>query len=249
VQLDAIRARLAREVGGWRVLVPIVCLGAGFLFATTARDSGAAPLRTAGTAGLAGLVRLAEDRVQAADQQVARLQAQVTRATAAAGRVNGAVAAAQRRVTPMLAPAGLTAVRGPGVQVVLDDAPSAPAGVDPNQVVVHQSDIQAVVNALWAGGAEAMSINGQRLIPTSAVHCVGPTLLLNGEVFSPPFRVAAIGEARTMQARLDASPGVRLFEQAASYYGLGYTVEDVDRLDLPAYTGPITLTYARASGR
>jgi uncharacterized protein YlxW (UPF0749 family) len=109
---------------------------------------------------------------------------------------------------------------------------------------VHQSDIQAVVNALWAGGAEAMSINGQRIVATSAVHCVGPTLLLNGDVFSPPFRVAAIGPAGTMQARLDASPGVRLYKQAASYYGLGYTVEAVDRVDLPAYSGPITLAYA-----
>jgi uncharacterized protein YlxW (UPF0749 family) len=93
-----------------------------------------------------------------------------------------------------------------------------------------------------------MAINGQRIIATSAVHCVGPTLLLNGEVYSPPFRVAVIGPAGRMQARLDASPGVQLFKQAASYYGLGYTVETVDRLDLPAYTGPITLSYARASG-
>jgi uncharacterized protein YlxW (UPF0749 family) len=158
--------------------------------------------------------------------------------------VDSSVAATQRSVAPLLAPGGLTAVHGPGLEVVLDDAPSAPAGVDPNQVVVHQSDIQAVVNALWAGGAEAMSINGQRIVATSAVHCVGPTLLLNGDVFSPPFRVAAIGPAGTMQARLDASPGVRLYKQAASYYGLGYTVEAVDRVDLPAYSGPITLAYA-----
>ena len=81
------------------------------------------------------------------------------------------------------------------------------------------------MNALWAGGAEAMTIAGQRVIATSAVRCVGNTLLLNGEVFSPPFRVAAIGPSRTMTAALDQSPGVKLFEQAAGYYGLGYTVE------------------------
>jgi uncharacterized protein YlxW (UPF0749 family) len=138
-------------------------------------------------------------------------------------------------------------VQGPGIEVVLDDATSSSlnAGVDPNQLVVHQSDLQAVVNALWAGGAEAMTIAGQRVIATSAVQCVGNTLLLNGEVYSPPFRVAAIGPYRTMKQRLDSSPGVKLFVQAASYYGLGYTVESVDRLDLPPYVGSVGLNYAR----
>jgi uncharacterized protein YlxW (UPF0749 family) len=132
---------------------------------------------------------------------------------------------------------------------VLNDASDSDqnAGVDPNQLVVHQSDLQAVVNALWAGGAEAMTIAGQRVIATSAVRCVGNTLLLNGEVYSPPFRVAAIGPYRTMQSALNASPGVKLFEQAAGYYGLGYTTESQSTLHLPAYTGSIALAYAQAT--
>ncbi len=158
------------------------------------------------------------------------------------------MAAAQAKVTPLLVPGGLTALHGPGLEVVLDDAPGAPPGVDvdPNQLVVHQSDLQAVVNAMWAGGAEAMSIAGQRVIATSAVRCVGNTLLLNGEVFSPPFRVAAIGPSATMLQRLAASPGVKLFREAAGYYGLGYTVALQDRVEVPAYTAPITLNYARS---
>ena len=130
----------------------------------------------------------------------------------------------------------------------MDETPesSSTVGVDPNQLVVHQSDLQAVVNALWAGGAEAMMVAGQRIIATSAVRCVGNTLLLNGEVFSPPFQVAAIGPYRRMNTSLNASPGVRLFKEAASYYGLGYTVETNDALTLPAYKGPTGLAYARA---
>jgi uncharacterized protein YlxW (UPF0749 family) len=151
-------------------------------------------------------------------------------------------------VTPLKAPAGLTPVTGPGIVVVLDDAPESAdsAGVDPNQLVVHQSDLQAVVNAVWAGGAEAMSIAGERVIATSAVRCVGNTLLLNGEVYSPPFRVAAIGPSATMQRKLSSSPGVKLFREAAGYYGLGYTVSTVSSLDLPAYRGSVTLSYAHA---
>jgi uncharacterized protein YlxW (UPF0749 family) len=84
------------------------------------------------------------------------------------------------------------------------------------------------------------------VIATSAVRCVGNTLLLNGEVFSPPFRVAAIGPSATMLQRLAASPGVKLFREAAGYYGLGYTVALQDRVEVPAYTAPITLNYARS---
>ncbi|HEY7010940.1 MAG TPA: DUF881 domain-containing protein [Jatrophihabitantaceae bacterium] len=232
----------------WRVLVPVVCLVAGFGFAASARDSQGTDLRPPGTSDLRDLVHTAESRVRAADTQLAQLQDRVRAATARAGKSDAAVAQQQAAAEPLRAPGGLTAVHGPGITVVLDDAPSsaATAGVDPNQLVVHQSDLQAVVNALWAGGAEAMSIAGQRVIATSAVRCVGNTLLLNGEVFSPPFRVAAIGPSRTMTTALGASRGVKLFEQAAEYYGLGYTVEVSGDVGVPAYSGPLGLVYAHA---
>jgi uncharacterized protein YlxW (UPF0749 family) len=232
----------------WRVLVPVVCLVAGFGFAASARDSRGTDLRPPGTANLLDLVRSAERTVRTQDAQVAQLQREVGAVTRLAGRSDSAVAAVQARTAPLREPGGLTALYGPGLVVVLDDAPdsAANAGVDPNQLVVHQSDLQAVVNALWAGGAEAMSVAGQRVIATSAVRCVGNTLLLNGEVFSPPFRVAAIGPSRTMSAALDASRGVGYFEQAASYYGLRYTVETTE-VDVPAYDGSIRLQYAKAA--
>lgn len=235
----------------WRVLVPVVCLVAGFGFAVSARDSQGTDLRPPGTANLRDLVRQAETQVRAEDDQVATLQRLVTAATKRAGSRNAAVRSAQDAAAPLRVPGGLTPMHGPGLVVVLDDAPQTAANsdVDPNQLVVHQSDLQAVVNALWAGGAEAMSVAGQRLIATSAVRCVGNTLLLNGEVFSPPFRVAAIGPSRTMTAALDASPGVRLFRQAAGYYGLGYTVAGDDDVAVPAYPGTIGLEYAHAGIR
>jgi uncharacterized protein YlxW (UPF0749 family) len=230
----------------WRALVPVVCLLAGLGFAVSARESGGQQLRVPVDTSLADTVQAAEDRVHRLDRQVRELQAATDRTAGQAGRSNSAVARAQAAVTPLLAPAGLTAVHGPGVEVILDDAPGQPAGVqvDPNQLVVHQSDLQAVVNALWAGGAEAMSVAGQRVIATSAVRCVGNTLLLNGEVFSPPFRVAAIGPSATMLKKLSASPGVTLFREAAGYYGLGYTVSTESRVDLPAYSGSVALSYA-----
>ncbi len=240
--------RVARARSVWTVLVPVVLLLAGFGFATSAHVSRGTSLRAPGTENLADLVRSAEAKVKQSERQVTGLQQQVSAAAAVAGSGDKRVAAAQRAVAPLLEPAGLTAVHGPGITVILDDAPSSAetAGVDPNQLVVHQSDLQAVVNALWAAGADAMSIAGQRVIATSAVRCVGNTLLLNGDVFSPPFRVSAIGPYQRMQDALNASPGVRLFQQAADYYGLGYTAESESDLRLPAYSGSISLEYARA---
>jgi uncharacterized protein YlxW (UPF0749 family) len=228
------------------VLVPLVCLVAGFGFAVSAHESRGTNLRPASTNNLAGLVHSAEGDVRSAEQQLEDLQARVSAATKDVGASNSDVAAAQAQAAALADAGGRTAVSGPGITVVLDDAPNdaANADVDPNQLVVHQSDLQAVVNALWAGGAEAMSIAGQRVIATSAVRCVGNTLLLNGDVYSPPFRVAAIGPYRTMQEALTRSPGVKLFEEAASFYGLRYTAASEDRVDLPAFKGPIGLAYA-----
>jgi uncharacterized protein YlxW (UPF0749 family) len=245
----AIAPTPGRSASLWRVLVPIICLLAGFGFAVSARTARGTDLRAPGTANLVDLVRQAEQEVHTADARVLALQAEVNADTATAARSNTAVAAAQHAGAPLRVPFGLTAVSGPGLVVVLDDAaPSAAnAGVDQNQLLVHQSDLQAVVNALWAGGAEAMSIAGQRVVPTSAVRCVGPTLLLNGEVFSPPYRVEAIGPSGAMQNALSASRGVGEFVQAAEYYGLGYTVGAEPALHLPAYRGTLTLSYAHVA--
>jgi len=114
--------------------------------------------------------------------------------------------------------------------------------------VVHQQDVQAVVNALWAGGAEAMTIMGVRVISTSAVRCVGNTLLLGGRVYSPPFEVTAIGDTDRMRTALDESAGVTAFREWAATLGLGYSAATRGDVTLPAYDGSTDLQFARAAG-
>jgi uncharacterized protein YlxW (UPF0749 family) len=104
-----------------------------------------------------------------------------------------------------------------------------------------------VVNALWAGGGEAMTIMGVRVIATSAVRCVGNTLLLGGRVYSPPFVVTAIGDPGRMRTALDQSPGVRAFQEAAGAFGLGYQVRADGDLTVPPYDGTTSLQYAKVS--
>ena len=108
------------------------------------------------------------------------------------------------RLAERAAQAGLTAVTGPAVTVTLDDAPESVSanGLDPDLLVVHQQDIQAVVNALWSGGAEAMTIQGQRVISTTGVKCVGNTVVLHGVPYAPPYVISAIGDQRRLRAAL-----------------------------------------------
>ena len=234
----------------WTALVPIAALLAGVLFASTATTACGGYLRPASATQVADLVAAEQRRVEAYDAQARALRAQVQAASARAAARDGRVAAARDGADAIAPAAGLMAVAGPAVTVSLDDAPRAqdgtlPGRASPDDLVVHQQDVQAVVNALWAGGAEAMTLMGQRVIATSAVRCVGNTLLLHGAVYSPPFTVTAVGDVDGMRAALDRAPGVVVYRQYVAAYGLGYSVTTARSKRLPAYDGSLELTSAR----
>ncbi|MCL2454910.1 MAG: DUF881 domain-containing protein [Micrococcales bacterium] len=191
---------------------------------------------------LVELVHAKVEKVEAQAAQVDTLRAQVEALTAAAARSSGLTPAS----TAMQVASGSVAVTGPGLVVTLDDAPagSAPAGVSADVLVVHQQDIQAVINALRAGGAEAVALQGQRLISTSAVQCVGNVLRVDGRVHSPPYTISAIGDVAAMREALDASPAVRTYQRDAAEVGLGWSLHTVDALVLPAYSGATDLVHA-----
>jgi uncharacterized protein YlxW (UPF0749 family) len=105
-----------------------------------------------------------------------------------------------------------------------------------------------VLNALWGAGAEAIQMQDQRLIATSAPRCVGNTLLLNGRTYSPPYTVTAVGDVSAMQAALAAAPLVTLYKQYVVRFGLGYTEEPRSAVDVVGYTEPIRTHYAKPVG-
>lgn len=143
---------------------------------------------------------------------------------------------------------GALPVTGPGLRVALDDAPASSqsiSGARPDDLVVHQQDMQHVINALWAGGAEAMTLQGERVTATSAFRCSGNILLLHGKVFSPPYVIEAVGDPQALRASLDADPGVAIYQQYVDWVALGWSVKDSGDLDLPAYTGSSELKYAK----
>lgn len=142
---------------------------------------------------------------------------------------------------------GAAPVSGPGLRVALDDAPASSqsiSGARPDDLVVHQQDVQHVINALWAGGAEAMTLQGERVTATSAFRCSGNILLLHGKVFSPPYVIEAVGDPDQLRASLDSDPGVAIYQQYVDWVALGWSVKDAGTLELPAYTGSSEMKYA-----
>ena len=232
------------------MLVPVTALGAGLLFATSAATADGTDLRAGRVAQLTDLVRAEQTTVARRELSARRLRAQVSTAAAVASASSRSVAAQVTRSAPAAAAVGLMPVTGQGLTVTLDDAPrpaegAPPASSNPDDLVVHQQDVQSVVNALWAGGAEAMTIMGERVVATSTIRCVGNTLLVQGALVGPPFVVTAVGDAARMRDALAAEPGVVLLRQYVDTYGVRLSTVSRGKVRLPAYAGPLDLPHVR----
>lgn len=234
----------------WQLAVPAVFVGAGLLFAATAQAAAGTDLRGGDSSDLVGLIRTEQERLAAADGRMQELRAVVDEATDDAADRDQGVATVRDSTAAVAAAVGMEAVRGPGLTITLDDAQPAildeqtRATASNDDLVVHQQDVQSVVNALWAGGAEAVQLMDQRVVSTSAVRCVGTTLVLQGRIYPPPYTITAIGDGTALRTALAGSPGVRLYQQYADRYGLVYDLEDRDVVQVPAYTGSLDLRHA-----
>ena len=233
----------------WRVAVPMVCLLAGLLLATTREAAHGGELRSSGDTRLSDLVRSARADASTAEATRTRLRDEVESAQQRAGDSDGAVADALAAMKALQPDAGLTALRGPGLTVTLTDAPRTATGqyasdAAPDDLVVHQQDLQSVLNAMWAGGAEAVMVQDQRIVATSAPRCIGNTLLLHGRTYSPPYAVSAIGNADSLQNALSSERGVAIYRQYVTRFGLGYRVQTSNVVTVPAYSGSLTLKNA-----
>lgn len=221
---------------GGRASVAVVLMLAAALFVTSAREARDPDTRHPQDLGQLTEAELArvEDLTKHVDDLSAEVERLTAEAAAGAGTSLGSVPAG------FAVESGSAPVSGPGLVVRLDDAPpdAAPADERPDVLVVHQQDIQGVMNALWAGGAEAMALMDQRVVATSAVRCVGNVLRLHGRVYSPPYEVRAIGDPDALRAALDASAIVRMYVRDAGRVGLGWDVSEADEIELPAYTAP-----------
>ena len=215
---------------------------AGVLFVTSANTASGRQLRS--DSDLPGLVQREQARVAERTEAVGRLRTEVDALSAA--QDDPRARALQDDAEALVPAARTAAVTGEGVVVSLDDAPrstTSSAGVDPDLLIVHQQDLQAVVNTLWASGATNIALMDQQIISTSAVRCVGNTLRLQGQVYAPPYVVTAIGDPEALVAGLDAAPEVQAYRDYEAF-GLGWELQRGTALTVPEWSGPLDLRHA-----
>ena len=242
---EATRRRNAGRRPLARGLTAGVCAIAAFLVVVSTVNARGSDLRPGRDTDLVSLVTEQSRDNARLTRQVTDLRAQVDALTDAENA--GAGSDLPQQLARQEASAGLTAVSGPAVSVTLDDAPSSVAanGVDADLLVVHQQDIQAVVNALWSGGAEAMTVQGQRVISTTGIKCVGNTVVLHGVPYAPPYVIRALGDQSRLEAALAGSTPVGIYRQYVAAYGLVYRQGRQSDVTFPAHAGSLELQHAQ----
>ena len=138
--------------------------------------------------------------------------------------------------------AGTRAVTGPGVVVDIDNAEGGDASGSSASVL--DLDVQQVVNGLWAAGAEAVAVNGQRVTALTAIRSANDVILVNFRPLSPPYEVSAIGDSRTLGSRFLEGPGGEWLLAAANTAGIQFDVRSDGSLTLPAASAALRLAEA-----
>ncbi len=235
------------KIARWQLALTLVFVVAGFLVVTQVRNEllirQQLQVPSQRLEELAFVLREQERRRDALEQQIVELRDQVRayEQGTVAGRTKLARLGAQ--VEQLRLQAGFTALEGPGVQIELSDSPNPlRPGDDPNTVLVHYTDLQAVTNELFASGAEAVAINGERVVVTTGINCVGTTILCNIKRIAPPYRVVAIGPPDAMLAYLRRPAGA---VETLRAFGFPVKVTRAAHLIVPAYRGSYRFTFAK----
>ena len=226
--------------------VMAVCVVVGFLLAAQLRGvqlAGAADATNASR--LETLQSLYNDVVEERDgltEQVGQLQSELELYRQQAASGDEGSEALKTELEQMEITAGLTDVEGPGITVVLEDSTQANVTGDEADYLIHDNDILSVINELRSAGAEAISLNGERILATSEVRCTGAVVTVNGRRYAAPYVIFAIGDPDTLYSALTMRNGV---VDILSQWGITVRVTASDQLLIPAYSGTVDYQYAK----
>jgi len=222
-------------------------LAAGAMFVVSALNSEGSDLRPDRSSDLSSVVSDERRDAEALQTRVAQLHADVQRLTSELN--DPVVDQAIAKVDELKGPAGLDPVTGPGLTVTLADSPKAVAQTSsqpPRYLVVHQQDIQAVVNAMWKGGARAVVLQGQRVVSTTGIKCEGNSVVIQGVPYPQPYVIEAVGDVGELTSALAADDYLQVYREQADdpAIDVGWDLDIEDELTAPAYDGLLDLSYA-----
>ena len=236
-----------RSIPSWQVTLGAALLGLGFLIAAQLAAEGPRVRYT--TQERSPLVETATQLQQRQDELKARILDLRGRIQATEQADQGS-AALVRELNDALQDAriaaGLIPLTGTGIVLQIEDSAEAPApGSNVADYLVGARDLRALVEELWAAGAEAIAVNGERITPTTAIIDVGPSILVNAAYLAGPYQITALGP-EDLYPRLSASTGfVDLLRSRAQGYGIRVSIAEPEAVDMPAFAGTVTLRYAR----
>lgn len=191
---------------------------------------------------LVELISSRESQISKMEEDLAELRADLEREVEQAGRKTASRRATAEASRVLALQAGAVGVTGPGLEVVMSDSERVPGPKeDPALYRVHDADIQLVVNALFSLGAEAIAVDSQRVVSTTAIRGAGETILVNFRPLVPPYVISAIGvSSRTFERH----PVARRLARWEGLFGLGFRVGDSEAVTVPAYAGQVGLRHA-----
>jgi uncharacterized protein YlxW (UPF0749 family) len=212
-------------------------------FNTTSRLAEARPARVS---SLIDVVHSMEDQRDELEDRLADLRGELGDLERKAADSTGVSASFSRELDRVRQTAGLSAVTGPGVEVVLGDGMDVGAGTDPNDYLIHDTDIAIVVNALFVGGAEALEVNGERVVATTPIRCAGTTVLVNSSRLGNPYVIKAIGDPVALErAILEDDTASLLFTVYKSQLGLQANITQMNEVSVSGYRGSMRPQYLR----
>jgi len=244
--MTSMTARL-RAIPSWQVTLGAALLGLGFLIAAQLAAEGPRVRYT--TQERSPLVETATQLQRRQDdlkKRILQLREQIQLTEQAGEGSAELVSQLNDQLQDARIAAGLIPLTGTGIVLQLEDSvePVAP-GADQADYLVGARDLRSVVEELWAAGAEAIAVNGERITPTTAIIDVGPSILVNAAYLAAPYQVTALGPD-DLYPRLGASPGfVDLIRTRAQGFGIQVGIAEPEAVDIPAFAGTVTLRYAR----
>ncbi|MGE5371794.1 MAG: DUF881 domain-containing protein [Solirubrobacterales bacterium] len=223
--------------------IALVCLILGLMMAIQFRTNENNPNNQYGdryTSLTIQLTKALKDR-DALAAEVLSLRDKINQA--ATGGKAGAAHVVQEEIDKSNMMAGIVPVTGQGVILTMkDSARTLQVGEDPNLYLIHDEDLLKIVNEIKGSGAEAISVNGNRITAMTEIRCAGTTILVNTNKIAPPFIIQAVGDPDVLESSLRIKGG---WLETLELWGIQVKIDKMDRVEIPAYSGAVKFTYAK----
>ncbi len=227
-----------------QMAISLICVILGLMISLQFRSvqNGGGAVTVQRVEELTAQLKQLEDENKNFRSQVTQLQNKLDDYETSSSQTNTIISSLRDQLDKVNVMSGLTEVQGPGVTVTLNDSKQEiQPGEDPSLFLIHDDDLLKVLNELRAAGAEAISVNEQRIVATSEIRCVGPTINVNSTRFAPPYVVKAIGDPNTLEASLMLKGGI---VDTMRYWGIEVNIKKSDKLVIPGYGGTLNFKYA-----